>query len=183
MNNPIDFDPDELAFSSGHFIDGEFLRDTGPVIDVFRPSDGRRAGGVQDGDANIVDRAVQSALRAYRHSGWATQPPRARAKTLRLWAQLIEDNVTELARIEAASSTRLIGDAIAWDIPMAADLIRYFAEYADKVEGVLTATASDACGQRAMWRGRTHPSLEHAARQRGHQDGCRRERTIWMSHG
>ena len=144
MTERGDFDPDAITVSGEHFIDGALTNAGDPEIEVLRPSDHRRIGVTYDASEATVDRAVTSAAKAYKTSGWADQPPRERAKVLRNWAQVIEANAETLARIESAGSTRLINEVRLRDVVAGADLIRYYAEYADKLEGVITPTGSKA---------------------------------------
>jgi acyl-CoA reductase-like NAD-dependent aldehyde dehydrogenase len=51
---------------------------------------------------------------------------------------MIEANAETLTRVESAGSTRLINEVRLRDVVAGADLIRYYAEYADKLEGVIT---------------------------------------------
>lgn len=142
-----DFDPCGLSLPVGHFIDGELVTVAGEgMLDVLRPSDGGLLGQIPDAGADTVDRAVSSAHRAWRQSGWASRPPRQRAKAMLRWADLIEENGVELARLEAASSTRPIAEALAWDVPFTAEAIRFFAECADKYGGSVFATPQDHLG-------------------------------------
>jgi aldehyde dehydrogenase (NAD+) len=65
---------------------------------------------------------------------------------MRRWADLVEANIGELARLEAAGSTRPIAQATAWDVPYLAETIRFFAEFADKHGGEVAATHPDQLG-------------------------------------
>jgi aldehyde dehydrogenase (NAD+) len=140
------FDPQTIAIPHGHFIGGDPIGADQHVLDVLRPSDGRLYAGLPDGDADLVDRAVSDARRAFRTSGWAAMPPRDRAKILRRWADLIDADAPYLSKLEALGSTRPVRDAFAWDVPYSADIIRFFAEFADKHGGEVAATAADHLG-------------------------------------
>lgn len=141
----LTFDPGRLNFPGGHFIDGAYV--AGPrAMDVHAPSDGRRLASIPFADADMVDRAVRSAQHALARSGWATQRPRERVKALHAWADLIERDATTLARLEAACSSRLIAEATAGDVVVAAEQIRFFAEFADKECDTLVPTAANQMG-------------------------------------
>ena len=142
----LDFDPNAIAVPNGHFIDGALVAGDGETLPVRRPSDNQVYADLPIASAEVVDRAVTSAQRAFRTTTWATGAPRERARILRRWADLIEANSVGLAQIEALGSTRPIKDVIAVDIPYAADCIRFFAEYADKLGGDVAATRSDHLG-------------------------------------
>ncbi len=142
---PGDFDPATIAVTTGHFIAGEAIGG-GETLAVARPSDLVDYAEIPIADAAMVDRAVGSAHAAVAASGWATRPPRERARVLRRWAELIEANAEELGRIEAAGSTRPISQAVTGDVAATADGIRFFAEWADKLGGEVAATRSDNLG-------------------------------------
>jgi aldehyde dehydrogenase (NAD+) len=102
--------------------------------------------GVPLADADLVDRAVQDAWRAWKTSNWARCAPRERARVLRRWADLIDADAQALAQLEAVGSTRPLKDAAAWDVPFTADGIRFFAEWADKIGGEVAPTRTDHLG-------------------------------------
>ncbi|HSI59215.1 MAG TPA: aldehyde dehydrogenase family protein [Ideonella sp.] len=141
-----DFNPDHIAIPQGHFIDGALVGGAGDALAVRRPSDGQVYAELPIASAEVVDRAVTSAQRAFETSAWASGAPRARARVMRRWADLIEARAAELAQLEALGSTRPIAEVLAVDIPYAADCLRFFAEYADKLGGDVAATRSDHLG-------------------------------------
>lgn len=140
-----DFDPTTIQVTTGHFIDGEAIAG-GETIPVARPSDLVDYAEIPIATADVVDRAIGSAHAALAASGWASRPPRERARVLRRWAELIEDNAEELGRIEAVGSTRPISQAVTGDVAATAEGIRFFSEWADKLGGEVAATRSDNLG-------------------------------------
>lgn len=142
----LDFDPNQVAFPKGHFIGGFLTDGEDDVLEVRRPSDGQPYAYLPIASASVVDRAVSNARDAFHGSDWATGAPRARARILRRWADLIEVHGVELAQIEALGSTRPVKDVLTVDIPYAADCLRFFAEYADKLGGDVAATRNDHLG-------------------------------------
>lgn len=142
----FDFNPNSIIFPTGHFIDGKLDSGGHNDLPVRRPSDGHEYARLSVASIDIVDRAVVNARHAFDTSDWATGAPRARARILRKWADLIEAHSLELARIESLGSTRPIKDVVAVDIPYAADCLRFFAEMADKLGGDVCATKSDNLG-------------------------------------
>lgn len=140
-----DFDPATVRVTTGHFIAGETIAG-GEMMPVARPSDLVDYAEIPVASADLVDRAVSSAQRAVAASGWASRPPRERARVLRRWAELIEANAEELGRIEAVGSTRPISQAVTGDVAATAEGIRFFSEWADKLGGEVAATRSDNLG-------------------------------------
>jgi aldehyde dehydrogenase (NAD+) len=140
------FDPGTIAIPLGHVIGGGLAAGGAEQIEVRRPSDGEVYARLPDGDAALVDRAVRDARKAFETSGWPVMAPRERAKMLRRWADRIEEDAPYLARLEALGSTRPIRDALGWDIPYCADVIRFFADFCDKNGGEVAATRADHLG-------------------------------------
>ena len=139
------FDPSNVDVPVGHFIGGRYVRDDQAGIAVRRPSDGVVFGEILDATAETVDYAVRNAHLAWRQSGWGTRPPRERARIMRRWADLIEQDKT-LAQLEAIGSTRPITEVLSGDLPFTAEAIRFFAEYADKLGGDVAATRAESFG-------------------------------------
>jgi aldehyde dehydrogenase (NAD+) len=147
MSTPsLDFDPSAITLPQGHFIGGAYHRTDETLIAVHRPSDGKLLGHVPDASDATVDFAVNNALDALKSSGWATRPPRERAKVMTRWAELIDRHAVSLAQLEAVSSTRPVAEAYASDVPFTAEAIRFFAELADKFGGDIAATRRDSLG-------------------------------------
>ena len=142
----LSFDPDALALPNGHFIDGAYVSGGAQTLSVLAPSDGRRLGEIPCADAATVDRAVQSAKAALATSGWGDVRPRERIKALHAFAALIEAKTERLAQLEAVASPRPIADATAFDIPISAEQIRFFAEFADKECDALVPTSGSQLG-------------------------------------
>jgi aldehyde dehydrogenase (NAD+) len=142
----LSFDPETLAFPFHHFIDGKPVAAIAAGPEMRRPSDGRAYGECPVADADLVDRAVQSAKRALKTSGWSDVRPRERAKVMQRWADLMEEEAVTLARLEAVSSTRPIAQLIEGDIAVTAEQIRFFAEFADKEGSDVVPTSASAFG-------------------------------------
>jgi len=140
------FDPDLVTVRSAHFIGGRYVEGGPDGIDVTRPSDGVVYASLPVADADLVDRAVQDSLNAFRNSDWARCAPRDRARIMRRWADLIEADVKTLAPLESLGSTRPIRDVAGWDVPFTAEGIRFYAEWADKIGGDVAATRPDHLG-------------------------------------
>lgn len=141
----LSFDPASVALPRGHFIGGEWV-DAKDGIDLHRPSDAAAFAACPIADADLVDRAVAAAKQALASSGWGRSAPRERARALHRWADLIEAEAETLARLEAIASTRPISELMAGDVPVTAEQIRFFAEFADKEGGNLVPTGSDSFG-------------------------------------
>ena len=137
------YDPDQLRLPSGCFIGGAFVQGDGEEYDVVRPSDGHIARREKGASSALVDRAVTEAARAFKTSGWATSEPRSRGRALRRWADLVESNAEELARLESVVSSRIVSEARVRDVCMTCEVIRYYGELVDKIEGQVYASPPD----------------------------------------
>lgn len=127
----LSFNPDTLALPIGHFIGGKLI-EARDGLDMHRPSDGKAYAHCPVADAETVNHAVETAKAALKSSNWGGIRPRERTKALQAWADLIEAEAETLAKIEALSSTRPVGQLVAGDIAVTAEQIRFFAEFADK---------------------------------------------------
>jgi aldehyde dehydrogenase (NAD+) len=140
----LDFDPDALAVPTGHHIGGRFIDLPGKAIEVRRPSDHQVMGVLRDGGEEAVGMAVSAAQAALAASRWARVSPRERARVLHAFASAVEAAAAYLGRIEAAGSCRLIALTTPRDVVRTAGVIRYYAEYCDKLEGSITSTEQGA---------------------------------------
>ncbi|WP_339115186.1 aldehyde dehydrogenase family protein [Thioclava sp. GXIMD2076] len=139
------FDPSTVALPSGHFIGGQYVA-APEAIEVISPSTGQRIGAIACADAQMVDRAVRAARQALKLSNWGGIAPRDRAKALHKWADLIEAEAPYLAQLEAICSSRPYAQALAGDVMVTAEQIRFFAEFADKECGDLVPTSDSQFG-------------------------------------
>ncbi|WP_138468555.1 aldehyde dehydrogenase [Poseidonocella sp. HB161398] len=139
------FDPAALSLPAAHFIGGAFV-EAEAALDLAAPSDGRALPPIPRADADLVDRAVETARAALQFSGWAGWQPRARIRAMHAWADLIEAEAETIARIEAVASSRPVAQALGGDVASTAEQIRFFAEFADKEAGTLVPTADSQMG-------------------------------------
>ncbi|MGE0658919.1 MAG: aldehyde dehydrogenase family protein [Reyranellaceae bacterium] len=137
------FDPDLVPLPVDSFIDGQRAVGKGSETEVRRPSDGKVAARFAGADAELVDQAVAVAKKAFRSSDWARAEPRRRGAVLRRWAELVERHTEELAQLESLSSSRVIAETRVRDVTITAELIRFYGECADKLEGQVLATRED----------------------------------------
>ena len=141
----LSFDPDRLPLPIGHFI-GDRLIPADDGLSMHRPSDGRPYADCPVASPDLVDEAVVTAHAALRSSNWGGVRPRDRTAVLQRWAALIEEEAETLAKVEALSSTRPVGQLVAGDIAVTAEQIRFFAEFADREGGDLVPTDDGSLG-------------------------------------
>jgi len=110
----------------GNFIGGAFVPPrSGTYLDDINPSTGKVIAQIPDSDERDVDDAVQAAKRAF--PAWSRTPASERSKLLLKLADLIEQNLDVLARVEAADSGKPLSLAKMLDIPRAVANFRFFA--------------------------------------------------------
>ena len=134
------FDPDSVELPSGLLIGGVRTDGVGEPFTVRRPSDGKIAREEHGASGDQVDYAVSVARETYRTGGWATGEPRDRMRVMRRWADLVDSHCEELARLESVVSVRPITAVRFRDVRIAAELIRFYGENIDKIEGGVLAT-------------------------------------------
>lgn len=117
-------------------IDGKFQdAASGKTFATIDPSTEEVIAEVAEAGAEDVDRAVKAARAALEEGPWGRMDARDRGRLLMKWADLIEANMEELARLESLDNGKPISEALGYDIPSAAVTLRYFAGWADKIEG------------------------------------------------
>src|SRR5262249_28748399 len=116
----LSFDPDQTPLPIGHFVGDRLLKSPGQRP-LHRPSDGVFYAECPIASEEIVDEAVQTARKALKTSNWGGVRPRERASVLKRWADLIEGEAQTLAKIEAVSSTRPVGQLVSGDIAVTAE--------------------------------------------------------------
>ena len=109
---------------------------SGKTFPSVNPSTGEVITQVAEADAPDVDKAVAAARKAFEHGPWRNKMSASeRGKLLHRLADLIEKNADELARLEALDNGKPYKVAKAADLPLTIACYRYYAGWADKVQG------------------------------------------------
>jgi aldehyde dehydrogenase (NAD+) len=117
-------------------IDGQFVDSvSGRTFETINPATGEVIAHVAEGEKPDVDRAVKSARRAFEAGPWKKMSARERGRILYKLADLIEKNFDELAALETLDNGKPIADSKGADLPLVLDCYRYYAGWADKIEG------------------------------------------------
>lgn len=90
---------------------------------------------VAEGDAADIDLAAKAARKAFESGPWSKMDARDRGRLLSKLADLMEENIEELAALETLDNGKPIRDSRAADLPLAIDCLRYYAGWADKLTG------------------------------------------------
>ncbi len=109
---------------------------SGKTFPTINPATGEEIAQVAEADAADVDKAVSAARTAFERGPWRNKISAAeRGNLLNRLADLIEKNADELARLEALDNGKPYKVAKSADLPLTIACYRYFAGWADKVQG------------------------------------------------
>ena len=127
------------------FIDGDY-RDAveGGRFPTINPASGETVAEMVAGTESDIDLAVATARKVFRSGVWSRMVPRDRMEVLYRFADLVEENASQLAVLETLDMGKPIRDVVGEDLPAVAQTIRFMAECIDKVDGAVTKTADDA---------------------------------------
>ncbi len=118
------------------FIGGEWKdAASGATFDTFNPSTGEALTSVAEGGAEDVDRAVKAARRAFDDPAWSGMSARDRGRLLYRIADALEAHADDLARLETLDNGKPVREARHIDVKGSIDTFRYYAGWADKIEG------------------------------------------------
>jgi aldehyde dehydrogenase (NAD+) len=118
------------------FIGGKWVpAASGKTFETIHPATEEVICKVSEGDKADVDAAVTAAREAFDNGPWRSMDARDRGGLIYKLAELIEAEADELAALETLDNGKPINDARAADIPMVIDTLRYYAGWADKIEG------------------------------------------------
>ncbi|CAK9172798.1 unnamed protein product [Ilex paraguariensis] len=126
------------------FINGKFVDSiSSKTFETIDPRTEEVIARVAEGDKEDVDLAVKAARSAFDHGPWPRVPGCERGRIMLRFAELIEQNVEELAALDAG---KLFGMGKAIDIPLAPKTLRYYAGAADKIHGKTLKMSSNLQG-------------------------------------
>ncbi|KAG6876990.1 hypothetical protein C0992_011138 [Termitomyces sp. T32_za158] len=143
------------TFHTGLFIGGKWMDPVKPAtiewvtrkdsvfmiltlpISVINPATGKVITTVAVGSSQDVDIAVDVAKKAYKTSWGLKVPGTARGKLLHKLAELLERDMDEFAALESLNvgKCKVFGNAKSGDVQGSIDVLRYYAGWADKVQG------------------------------------------------
>tara|TARA_A100001015_G_scaffold227838_1_gene257400 strand:- start:564 stop:2045 length:1482 start_codon:yes stop_codon:yes gene_type:complete len=118
------------------YINGEWVdSSSGKKIETLNPENNEVWATVPEANENDVDKAVQSAQKAFENN-WSKLHPRERAKYLRLIGEQLRANAEHLGKIETIDTGKLFRETKT-QANYIAEYYDYFAGLADKVEGTV----------------------------------------------
>jgi aldehyde dehydrogenase (NAD+) len=123
--------PDQKMFIDGRSVDSV----SGKMFPTLNPATGDTICQVAEGDKADVDLAVKAARKAFESGPWSKMNASDRARLINKLADAIEANAEELATLESLDNGKPFTDSLNIDLPLTVKCFRYFAGWADKVQG------------------------------------------------
>src|SRR5208283_5719462 len=124
------------SFQTKLLIDGKF-RDSasGRTFATVNPATEEVIAQVAEGEAADIDLAVKAARKAFDSGTWSKMDARDRGRLMNKLADLIEEHIDELAELETLDNGKPISESKSGDLPLVIDCLRYYAGWADKIQG------------------------------------------------
>jgi acyl-CoA reductase-like NAD-dependent aldehyde dehydrogenase len=128
-------------------VNGEWSNSSnGKTFDTINPATGEVITQVASAGAEDVDRAVKAARAVFDdpNSKWRRMSASDRGKILWRIADLVDQHIDELAELETLDNGKPIFESRYVDMPMVADVFRYYAGLATKIHGETVNTNENA---------------------------------------
>ncbi|PTR31397.1 acyl-CoA reductase-like NAD-dependent aldehyde dehydrogenase [Rhodococcus sp. OK519] len=123
-----------LAGTKQLYIDGEFVDAvSGRTFVTLDPATGEHLADVAHGESADIDRAVRAARRAF--EPWAAVKPNERERLIWRVGDLLTERAAEFGQLESLDNGKSAAVASSVDTAWAADVFRYYAGWATKIEG------------------------------------------------
>ncbi len=124
----------DLQPKASHFVDGAYVEDTaGAALDVIYPATGQVIAKLHEATDAIIEKAIESGLRAQKE--WAATPGRERGRVLTRAAQIIRERNRELSVLETHDTGKPMQETLYVDATSAADAMEYFGGLAATLTG------------------------------------------------
>lgn len=118
------------------FIGGEWVpARSGRSFETIDPATEEVIASVAEGDAADVEAAVRAAREAFDSGPWPRMDARERGRLIHRLCDLIEEEIDELAALETLDNGKPFSDSRKVDLPLALSVLRYYAGWADKIQG------------------------------------------------
>jgi aldehyde dehydrogenase (NAD+)/phenylacetaldehyde dehydrogenase len=116
---------------------------SGRRFSTTNPATGEPLADIAEAGREDLDRAVAAARAAY-EGAWSAMKPRERGRILIKAADRLLARAEEFGRVETLDNGKPIFESAKIDMPVAAEALSYFGEYADKLYGDTFPARSDA---------------------------------------
>jgi aldehyde dehydrogenase (NAD+) len=131
--------PAVREFLSGNkklLIDGKWVdAASGKTFATMDPATEQTLTEVALGQDEDIDRAVRAARRAFDTGPWPSMKPNQRERLLWRIGDILSERAEEFGQLEALDNGKSAGIATAVDVAWSADIFRYYAGWATKIEG------------------------------------------------
>jgi phenylacetaldehyde dehydrogenase len=107
----------------------------GETFEVLNPADESVLARVAMGREEDVNRAVAAARKAFDHGPYRRMSVHERSKLIYRLSDAIEANLEQFAQLESLDNGKPVAVARAADLPLVVEHFRYYAGWADKIEG------------------------------------------------
>jgi len=135
----------KIRFCDNAFIDGKAVpARSGRTFASLNPATGETLAEVASCGEEDIDLAVAAARRSFESGVWSRSSPAHRKQVLLRLAELLRENLHELALLESLDMGKLVKDAASIDVPGSAAIFQWYAEAIDKMEGAVANTLPDA---------------------------------------
>src|SRR5947209_708706 len=139
ITSPVQVDPRVADFVSKPrkmLINGKWLDSvSGKTFPTYDPATGEVLAKIAEGDSADIDLAVKAARKAFETGPWRKMTASERGRLIWKLGDLIDAHLEEFAYLESLDNGKPLTVARAADVPLAAELFRYMAGWANKLEG------------------------------------------------
>ncbi|PWA08764.1 betaine-aldehyde dehydrogenase [Pueribacillus theae] len=139
MEKTMNLRPKVVKFLEGPkklFINGQWVESaSGKTFETRNPATGEVLAIVHEAEKEDVNRAVEAAREAFDNGPWAKLSASERSRLIYKFADLMEENLEELAQLETLDNGKPINESKFFDVPTAIEHFRYYAGWSTKIIG------------------------------------------------
>ncbi|MBR6403568.1 MAG: aldehyde dehydrogenase family protein [Eubacterium sp.] len=138
---------DESKIETRAFINGEYVDSLSKGrLKKNSSLTGKRLVEIVSCNEEDVNIAVNNAKTAFESGVWSDMTPEERKNVILRFADLLEEHIDELARLDTYETCRAYNNYLYDSLPKAIEAIRYFAEAVDKVYDIAIPPKKDSFG-------------------------------------
>ncbi|MGI6211845.1 MAG: aldehyde dehydrogenase [Anaerovoracaceae bacterium] len=134
---------DGLKFDTDPFINGKFVKGSGPSFDTVNPATGKVVATLSSNTEEEVYEVEKIARKAFNSGVWSKADPAHRKEVLVRLGDLMLEHRDELSVMETLDSGKPIFDNYNGDLPESAETFKFHAEAIDKLQDYITAGDSE----------------------------------------
>ena len=117
-------------------INGKFVPSvSGQTFETLNPASEEAITKVAKANSEDVNKAVLAARNAFDNGPWSKISGFERARLMNKLADLMEKNIESLSALEALDTGKAYSTVLIVELPLAVEHMRYFAGFADKING------------------------------------------------